>query len=301
MGDMNNDANLIDRFLEMLVAETGASQHTLSAYRTDLEQASAITGGRLSSADREMIRQLPSHWRRLQNSTVARKSSSLRRFFGFLVEEGFLENDPSDALPRPGSVRSLPKTLSHSEISLLFKLIEEGLAGEHVKPSVVRLSAILELLYGSGLRASELVGLQRSSIVGEKPYLIIKGKGEKERLVPISQQARVAVHRWVEFVDSKEKWLFPSRTGHISRIRLFQIIKEHALRAGINPAKISPHVLRHAFATHLLEGGADLRALQTLLGHSDISTTQIYTHIDSARLVELVNNRHPLSQQNLAR
>ena len=298
---MNDDANLIERFLEMLVAETGASHNTLSAYRTDLEQASSIASGRLAQADRDMIATLPSHWRRLQNSTVARKSSSLRRFFGFLVEEGFRENDPSDALPRPGLVRSLPKTLSHAEIALLFELVASGLDGDPVKPSMVRLSAILELLYGSGLRASELVGLFRSSIVGEKPYLIIKGKGEKERLVPISDQARAAVRRWAEFVDPKEKWLFPSRTGHISRIRLFQIIKEHAARAGINPAKISPHVLRHAFATHLLEGGADLRALQTLLGHSDISTTQIYTHIDSARLVELVNNRHPLSQRNLAR
>jgi integrase/recombinase XerD len=298
---MSDDANLIERFLEMLVAEAGASQHTLSAYRTDLEQASVITGGLLSSADHEMIRKLPSRWRRLKNSTVARKSSSLRRFFGFLVEEGFRENDPSDALPKPGLVRSLPKTLSHAEIGLLFQLVAEGLDSELVKPSVARLSAILELLYGSGLRASELVGLQRSSISGDKPYLIIKGKGEKERLVPISQQARSAVRRWTEFVDSKEKWLFPSRTGHISRIRLFQIIKEHAVRAGINPGKISPHVLRHAFASHLLEGGADLRALQTLLGHSDITTTQIYTHIDSARLVELVNNRHPLSRLDLTR
>ena len=298
---MSDDSNLIERFLEMLVAETGASQHTLSAYRTDLEQASMIAGGRLSSADRETLKKLPAHWRKLQNSTVARKSSSLRRFFGFLVEEGFRESDPSDALPKPALVRSLPKNLSHAEIALLFELIAEGLGREPVKSSVVRLSAILELLYGSGLRASELVGLQQSSITSDKPYLIIKGKGGKERLVPISQQARAAVHRWNEHVDPKEKWLFPSRTGHISRIRLFQIIREHAVKAGINPAKISPHVLRHAFATHLLEGGADLRALQTLLGHSDISTTQIYTHIDSARLVELVNKRHPLSQVNLAR
>ena len=301
MHDMSDDANLIERFLEMLLAETGASQHTLSAYRSDLEQASVIAGGRLSGADREMIRKLPSHWRNLQNSTVARKSSSLRRFFGFLVEEGFRENDPSDALPKPGIVRSLPKTLSHPEIALLFQSIAEGLDCVPVKPSPARLSAILELLYGSGLRASELVELQRSSISGDKPFLIIKGKGEKERLVPISQQARAAVRRWAEFIDQKEKWLFPSRTGHISRVRLFQIIKDHAVRAGINPTKISPHVLRHAFATHLLEGGADLRALQTLLGHSDISTTQIYTHINSARLVELVNHRHPLSRLNLAR
>ena len=301
VNDMSDDANLIERFLEMLVAETGASRHTLSAYRTDLEQASVITGGRLSCADREMIKKLPSHWRNLQNSTVARKSSSLRRFFGFLVEEGFRDIDPSNALPRPGLVRSLPKTLSHAEIGELFQLIAEDLGCKPVKPSAVRLSAIMELLYGSGLRASELTSLQRSSLSGDQPYLIIKGKGGRERLVPISQQARVAVHRWTEFVDPKETWLFPSRKGHISRIRLYQIIKEHAVRAGINPANISPHVLRHAFATHLLEGGADLRALQTLLGHSDISTTQIYTHIDSARLVELVNNRHPLGQRNLAR
>ncbi|VWX58518.1 tyrosine recombinase [Sphingorhabdus sp. 109] len=298
---MSDDANLIERFLEMLVAEAGASQHTLAAYRTDLEQASAITGGRLSCADRELVSKLPSHWRKLQNSTVARKSSSLRRYFRFLVEEGFRADDPSDALPRPGSARSLPKTLSHGEIESLFRHVAEGLEREPGKAAISRLSAIMELLYGSGLRASELVTLSRSSIAGDEPFLIIKGKGNKERLVPISQQARSAVRRWMEFVDPMEKWLFPSRTGHISRIRLFQIIKEHAARAGINPAKISPHVLRHAFATHLLEGGADLRALQTLLGHSDISTTQIYTHIDSARLVELVNNRHPLSQLDLAR
>lgn len=298
---MSDDANLIERFLEMLVAEAGASQHTLSAYRSDLEQASAIAGGKLFCADRDMVKSLPSHWRKLQNSTVARKSSSLKRFFGFLVEEGFREDDPSDALPKPGLVRSLPKTLSHAEIAALFELIAKGLDQVPVKSSTMRLSAILELLYGSGLRASELVDLRRSSISADKPYLIVKGKGGKERLVPISQQARTAVRRWLEYVDLKEKWLFPSRTGHISRVRLFQIIKEHAGKAGINPAKISPHVLRHAFATHLLEGGADLRALQTLLGHSDISTTQIYTHIDSARLVELVNNRHPLSQVNLAR
>lgn len=298
---MSDDASLIERFLEMLVAEAGASQHTLSAYRTDLEQASVITDGQLSKADRQMIGKLPTHWRMLQNSTVARKSSSLRRFFGFLVEEGFRGNDPSDALPRPGLVRSLPKTLSHEEIALLFQLIAEGLARKPIKPSIVRLSAILELLYGSGLRASELVGLQRTSITRDRPYMIIKGKGEKERMVPISEQARIAVRRWAELVESKEKWLFPSRTGHISRVRLFQIIKEHAVKAGVNPGKISPHILRHAFATHLLEGGADLRALQTLLGHSDISTTQIYTHIDSARLVELVNNRHPLGQLDLAR
>jgi integrase/recombinase XerD len=159
----------------------------------------------------------------------------------------------------------------------------------------------LELLYGSGFRASELVSLPRKSIVNDKPFLIVSGKGGKERLVPISERARHASNRWAAFVDPEEKYLFPSRTGHISRVRLFQIIKELAANSGIDRSKVSPHVLRHAFATHLLEGGADLRVLQTLLGHSDISTTQIYTHVDSARLVELVNSRHPLSKLDLTR
>ena len=141
----------------------------------------------------------------------------------------------------------------------------------------------------------------RRSVIADRPYLIVSGKGGKERLVPISDRARSAVIRWTAYVGADEKYLFPSRTGHLSRIRLFQIIKALAVKSDINPAKISPHVLRHAFATHLLEGGADLRALQTLLGHSDISTTQIYTHVHSARLVELVNSRHPLSRHNLTR
>ena len=237
----------------------------------------------------------------LKNNSVSRKSSSLRRFFGFLVEEGFRQDDPSDALPRPGGQRSLPKVLSHDEIARLFETIETRLASQKVKPNDARLSALIELLYGSGLRASELVSLPRKSVMVDRPFLIIRGKGGKERLVPISDRARSAVKRWSDFVDADEKYLFPSRTGHISRIRLFQIIKDLAVKSDISPAKISPHVLRHAFATHLLEGGADLRALQTLLGHSDISTTQIYTHVDSARLVELVNNRHPLSRLDLTR
>ena len=298
---MSNDAAYIDRFLEMMAAESGASLNTLSAYRSDLEQASGLAKGALSQADRSILEKIAHDWSDLKNSSIARKSSSLRRFFGFLVEEGFRENDPSDALPRPGGQRNLPKILSHEEIAKLFETIESGLTSEKTKPADARLSALMELLYGSGLRASELVSLPRRSVVADRPFLIVRGMGGKERLVPISEQARSAVNRWIAFVDAEEKYLFPSRTGHISRIRLFQIIKDIAVKSGINPAKISPHVLRHAFATHLLEGGADLRALQTLLGHSDISTTQIYTHVDSARLVELVNKRHPLSRYNLMR
>ncbi|WP_108810837.1 tyrosine recombinase [Sphingorhabdus sp. Alg231-15] len=298
---MSNDSVYIDRFLEMMAAESGASPNTLSAYRSDLEQASSFAKGLLSEADRAGLEKIASAWSELKNSSVSRKSSSLRRFFGFLVEEGFRADDPSDSLPRPGGQRSLPKILSHEEVAKLFETIEVRLNTKNPKPKDARLSALIELLYGSGLRASELVSLPRKSVMMDRPFLIISGKGGKERLVPISDRARHAVKRWTGFVDGDEKYLFPSRTGHLSRIRLFQIIKDLATKSDINPTKISPHVLRHAFATHLLEGGADLRALQTLLGHSDISTTQIYTHVDSARLVELVNNRHPLSRHDLTR
>lgn len=296
-----SDAAYIDRFLEMMAAETGASPNTLSAYRSDLEQAAAMTPDPISDADRAALKMLARGWGDLQNSTVARKSSSLRRFFGFLVEEGFREDDPSDALPRPATRRPLPKILSHEEVESLFSAIEKKVSGTSSRPSDFRLSALMELLYGSGLRATELVSLPRSAVIRNRPFLMIRGKGGKERLVPISDRARKAVENWLEYVDAERQFLFPSRTGHISRIRLYQIIKELAAQSGLNPAKLSPHVLRHAFATHLLEGGADLRALQTLLGHSDISTTQIYTHVDSARLVKLVNERHPLSNRNLTR
>lgn len=285
----------------MMAAESGASANTIAAYRSDLKQASKLSNGGLSVADRATLRYLSEKWSAMTNSSVSRKSSTLRRFFGFLNEEGFRDDDPSDALPRPAAQRSLPKILSHREIESLFETVEERLLGDTPKPKDIRLAALLELLYGSGLRATELVSLPRKSVVSDRPFLIISGKGGKERLVPISDRARQAVARWTAHVNLEEKFLFPSRSGHISRIRLFQIIKEITAQAGINPAKVSPHVLRHAFATHLLEGGADLRALQTLLGHSDISTTQIYTHVDSARLVELVNSRHPLASRHLVR
>ena len=296
-----SDDNYIERFLEMLVAESGAAKNTVSAYRTDLLQASKLSKGRLSESVKPDLVRLANEWSELQPSSLSRKSSALRRFFGFLVEEGFRTDDPSDALPKPGLNRPLPKVLSHQDVERIFTTIAERINIEHPKKADVRLAALIELLYGSGLRASELVSLQRLSAFVETSFLIIKGKGGKERLTPISDRARIAIQQWRDFVDPSEKFLFPSRGGHISRIRLFQLVKELGAASGIAPERISPHVLRHAFATHLLEGGADLRALQTLLGHSDISTTQIYTHIESARLVELVNQRHPLSKHNLMR
>jgi integrase/recombinase XerD len=237
----------------------------------------------------------------LANSSVARKASALRRFFGFLHEEGHRADNPAAALPKPVQARPLPKILDHHEVEQLFVVIDERLAKAVPAPSDVRLCALVELLYGSGLRASELVAITRSSVVTDRPYIIVMGKGAKERLVPVSDRARLAMAAWQAHVPPTSRFLFPSRGGHISRIRLFQIIKALAVASGLDPAKVSPHVLRHAFATHLLAGGANLRALQAMLGHADIATTQIYTHVDASRLVELVNSRHPLAKRTLTR
>ncbi|HWI87455.1 MAG TPA: tyrosine-type recombinase/integrase, partial [Sphingomonas sp.] len=203
-------------------------------------------------------------------------------------------DDPSDALPRPGATRPLPRILDHKDIDRLFAEVARRLSIVR-SPANLRLSALLELLYGSGLRATELVSLPRNLLRPDQPYLILRGKGGRERLVPISDRARVAVADHVSTIPSSSIWLFPSGKAHLSRVRLFQLLRALAADAGISPERVSPHVLRHAFATHLLEGGADLRALQTMLGHADIATTQIYTHVDSRRLVELVNQRHPLA------
>ena len=295
------DRDLIARFIEMMAAEQGFAANTSAAYASDLLAASSLTGGKLAHADANMLVTLSSDWRDLANSSVARKSSVLRRFFGFLHEEGFRDDNPSAALPKPAQVRALPKILDTTEVDLLFAAIEAKLAQPDTASTDYRLSALIELLYGSGLRATELVALPRSAIVSDKPFIIVKGKGAKERMVPISNRARQAVGTWLAFVPEKSRFLFPSRAGHISRIRLFQIIKALAAQSGLDPAKVSPHVLRHAFATHLLAGGANLRALQAMLGHVDIATTQIYTHVDSSRLVELVNRRHPLAMRTLTR
>lgn len=285
------DRALVDRFLEMLAAESGAARNTLLAYRRDLE-AAAETVRDLGGADHEALSHLGGAWHGLASSTVARRSAALRRFYGFLIDEGVRRDDPSASLPRPVTQRPLPRILEPDEVERIF-LEVEGLAqsGEF---RAVRNLALLELLYGSGLRATELVSLPRRSLRAGQPFLILSGKGAKERLVPVSDRAHRAVAAWLEFVPSDSLWLFPGGRSHLSRVRLFQLVREMAGLAGIAPERVSPHVLRHAFATHLLAGGADLRALQALLGHADIATTQIYTHVDSGRLVHLVNARHPL-------
>ena len=290
------DEALVDRFLDMMAAEAGASRHTLAAYRNDLERAAEAVGGTLSEAGADDLSRLGAQWAELAPSTVARRSAALRRFFGFLVDEGLRRDDPSAALPRPRLERPLPRILDEAEVARMFEAAEDRAASGEA--AAVRNLAVLELLYGSGLRASELVSLPRGVVRTGQPFLILRGKGSKERLVPISTRAEAAVCAWLEQVPGASLWLFPSGKSHLSRVRLFQIVRQMAADAGISPERVSPHVLRHAFATHLLSGGADLRVLQSLLGHADIATTQIYTHVDSARLVELVNARHPLATRS---
>jgi len=291
-----------EAFLAMLAAERGAALNTLAAYRRDLSGAEEAIGD-LAGAPRDAVASLAQEWASLAPASVARKTSALRQFFGFAVDEGWRRDDPSGALPAPRTRRPLPKVLGHQTVAALFARAEEEAEGDD--PKAVRLLTLIELLYGSGLRATELVALPLHAVPRDAPFLTITGKGGATRLVPVGARALEALARWQALRPQvpSSRYLFPSGAGmkgaqHLSRVRLFQLIKGLAARAGLDPASISPHVLRHAFATHLLEGGADLRVLQTLLGHADIATTQIYTHVDAARLVELVNSRHPLATKS---
>ena len=290
-GEDLGDLHTIGAFLEMMAAEAGAARNTLLAYRRDLDGASELLGGRLAAASTDELRRLAEAWMPLKRATVARKAAALRRFFGFLHDEGFRADDPSAALPRPGSERPLPKVLDHKAVDALFAAIERRKAEGGTAP--LRLAALVELLYGSGLRATELVSLPRAALSPDRPFLILAGKGGRERLVPISDRARAAVADWARHVPRGSLFLFPSGKKHLSRVRLYQLIKQLAADAGIPPDRISPHVLRHAFATHLLEGGADLRAVQEMLGHADLSTTQLYTHVDRDYLRSVHKSFHP--------
>jgi integrase/recombinase XerD len=284
----------VEDFLAMLAAQRGAAANTLAAYRRDLAGAAEVVGC-LTGATRDDIACLAAAWADLAPSSLARKSSALRQFYGFCLDEGIRTDDPSPALPRPRQRRPLPRLLSHVEVEALFRQAEQDLGDG--TPEALRMLALLELLYGSGLRATELVSLPLAAVPRDAPFLTITGKGGVQRMVPVSGRATRALSDWLMARGKGGRFVFPSpRGGHLSRVRLFQLLRDLALRAGLDPEKVSPHVLRHAFATHLLEGGADLRVLQTLLGHADIATTQIYTHVDAARLVTLVNERHPLAR-----
>ncbi len=245
--------------------------------------------------------------KRLSPATAARKLSALRQFYKFLYAEGRIKENPTAQLENPKRAAPLPKTLSVEEVDALLTAVAEKAAK---KPTLANLRnlALIEVLYATGLRVSELVSLPRAGIEGKTNFLIVRGKGGKERMVPLSKAAKKAVAGYLELLKACDRrndsrWLFPSasRAGHLTRVRTFQIIKGLAAKAGLNPDKVSAHVLRHAFATHLLGGGADLRSVQKLLGHSDISTTQIYTHVLEERLKRLVAEKHPLSRKTRAR
>ena len=276
----------------MLASESGSATNTLMAYGGDLRGASTLLEGRLTTASAHDLNRLAESWASLARSSVARKSAAVRRFFGFLHNEGIRPDDPSHALPKVGGGRRLPKVLDRETVDRLFAAIA---------PDDRRMMALLALLYGSGLRATELVSLEARAIKPDQPFTILRGKGGTERMVPVSDRARAAVAAWTQMRPAGSRWLFPSGKAHLSRIRLFQLLKALAADAGVPPDRVSPHVLRHAFATHLLEGGADLRTLQTMLGHVDIATTEIYTHVETSRLIELVNTRHPLVDAARAR
>ncbi len=304
------DGARIEAFLEMMSAERGASANTMAAYRRDLEDAAAdLTGawGGIASAPASAVRDhiagLRAHG--MAASTQARKLSALRQFYRFLFAEGLRSDDPTGTLDSPRRERSLPKTLSEADVDALIELAAHE--ADHPPPgidavSALRLHALTEVLYATGLRVSELVSLPVSVARRDDRFFTVTGKGNKERLVPLSARAREAMKRWLAarkahpaLADSP--YLFPasSESGHLPRQVYARELKALAARAGIDTAKISPHVLRHAFASHLLQNGADLRVVQQLLGHSDISTTQIYTHVLEKRLVELVNRHHPLA------
>lgn len=293
------DAVVLDRFFEMLIAERGAAANTVAAYRRDLTDFADFQRRRrrgVSQSDSSDLRAYLGSLsqRGLAPGTSARRLSTLRQLFGFLLAEGVRADDPAAVIDAPVRGRALPKILSEDEIDRL-------LASAHAREGAegLRLIALVEVLYASGLRVSELVGLPLSALEGDGRLLLVRGKGGKERLVPLGEAAAeaIAAYRDSRAGDETSPWLFPSRgaTGHLTRRRLGQLLKDLAIEAGIDPAKVSPHVLRHAFASHLLAHGADLRSVQAMLGHADISTTQIYTHVLAARLDALVRTHHPLA------
>ncbi|HUE18502.1 MAG TPA: site-specific tyrosine recombinase XerD [Stellaceae bacterium] len=292
-----------EAFLEMLAVERGAARLTLAAYRNDLDQLENFL--KQTSLERASSDDLRRYFAKLAKQglsarTAARRLSSLRQFYRFMTREGVRRDDPTSALESPRLPRSLPKILAEDEAGRL-------LASAREKPGAegARLLCLIELLYGAGLRVSELVALPLAAAKRQERFIVVRGKGSKERLVPLGVPARAALDAYLarraEFLKSNaaSRWLFPSRgaEGHLTRRRCGQMLKEIALKAGLDPARLSPHVLRHAFASHLVDGGADLRSVQEMLGHADIATTQIYTHVQGERLKRLVTSAHPLARK----
>lgn len=303
----------MEAFFEMLAAERGVARNTLESYRRDLVDFAAYVrarGEQPESAGSDMLR---GYLKALVDQgmsprTSARRLSALRQFFRFLFLEGTRADDPSTAIDRPRQGRSLPKYLGEEEVVRLLDA-----AKRQSGPEGLRMNALMEVLYASGLRVSELVQLPVSALSREDGMLIVRGKGDKERMVPLTETAEDALAAYArvreDFIPRRQAlrrggaspWLFPSRSaeGHLTRTRFAQKLKDLAVEAGIEPRRVSPHVLRHSFASHLLAHGADLRSLQQMLGHADIGTTQIYTHVLDQRLKDLVNRHHPLAASQM--
>ncbi len=309
----------IDDFLEMLAAERGAAKNTTEAYRRDLEDFAAFQAANGHSLPAAVARDIAAYLKHtselgLASASRARRLSALRQFYRFLAADGLIETDPARGFAGPRKEQSLPKTMSVAEVERLLETAR-GRIGDlkgRERVRALRLHALLEVLYATGMRVSELVSLPRTVLTGDDRVLTISGKGGRERLVPLNIEARVALRRYLSVGSEPDtdvapmlptKWLFPSKSaeGYLTRQRLAQELKDLAADAGLDAKRISPHVLRHAFASHLLDRGADLRSVQQLLGHADISTTQIYTHVLEERLKKLVHDHHPLAKAHLAR
>jgi integrase/recombinase XerD len=313
-----SDTRLISLFLDMLAAEQGAGPNTLDAYRRDLTDFSEFLGhagydfiGAETQGLRDYLAELDT--RGFKSSSVARRLSAIRHLFRFLLNERIRDDDPAAILSGPKRGRGLPKVLSISDVDRMLRRAKE--LGEQPEVSAsqrlraLRLYCLLEVLYATGLRVSELVSLPRSAAKRDARMIVVRGKGNKERLVPLNDASRQAMADYLAATDAAKadkknalaasKWLFPSfgESGHLTRQHFARDLKELAAAAGLQPRLVSPHVLRHAFASHLLHNGADLRIVQTLLGHTDISTTQIYTHVVEERLKSLVRDLHPLAEK----
>lgn len=301
----------IDSFLEMMTAERGSSKNTIDSYSRDLTELYHFLKNRKVSPEEATTSDIREFFEQQANfthcaSTIARKLSSIKQFYKFLTNDGIMPNNPVLVIDSPKIAKKIPKYLNIIEVEMLLQEAHKDKSAEGV-----RLNALLETLYASGMRVTELVSLSTNNlqiILKDKKatlrnYLIIKGKGDKERLVPLSKTAVTALEEYMEIrdmftTDKFNNWLFPSdaKQGFLTRQRLHQLLKQLATKTNLDKDKVSPHVLRHSFASHLLNGGANLRVVQELLGHSDISTTQIYTHILNQRLKDIVNEHHPLAE-----
>ena len=307
----HTDERLIALYLDMLAAERGAGKNTLAAYGRDLEDVAqflAGTGRSVATAKTDDLRAYLADLSRrgLRVTTAARRLSAIKQFYRFLYAEGRRGDDPAAVLEGPKRERNLPKTLTLAEVDKLLNAAVncDAKAAPAGRLRAARLACLLEILYATGLRVSELVALPMSAARKDARVIVVRGKGNKERLVPLGEAAKRSMVAYLDLLarserDARSKWLFPSfgESGHLTRQHFARELKALAGAAGLRPAQVSPHVLRHAFASHLLHNGADLRVVQTLLGHADISTTQIYTHVLEERLKSLVRDLHPLAQE----